>query len=61
MEPFYIEIAGRPLDPAATYSIALSEGLLYAIRLANEKFHLENFYRGIDAVSRYFELLGATA
>jgi len=24
----------------------------------NEKFHLPNFYRGIEAVARYLELLG---
>ena len=28
------------------------------IHAPNEKFHLPNFYRGIEAVGRYFELLG---
>lgn len=35
-----IKIGGRALDPGARYRVALSEGLEYAIRTANEKFSL---------------------
>jgi 5'-nucleotidase/UDP-sugar diphosphatase len=32
--------AGRPLDPTARYKVGMTEGLLFAIRQANDKFHL---------------------
>lgn len=41
--------------PSVLMGFGLPDDNLHA---PNEKFHLENFYRGIDAVVRYFELLG---
>ncbi len=41
--------------PSVLLGFGLPDDNLHA---PNEKFYLENFYRGIDAVVRYFELLG---
>lgn len=41
--------------PSVMMGFGLPDDNLHA---PNEKFHLPNFYRGIDAVGRYFELLG---
>jgi acetylornithine deacetylase/succinyl-diaminopimelate desuccinylase-like protein len=41
--------------PVVLMGFGLPDDNLHA---PNEKFHLPNFYRGIEAVSRYFELLG---
>lgn len=38
-----IQIAGAPLDPSRRYKVALTEGLLFGIRTANDLLHL-----GID-------------
>jgi len=46
------EILGIPVVMAG---FGLPDDNLHA---PNEKFHLPNFYRGIEAVGRYFELLG---
>lgn len=54
-----IPIVGLFLKHAKVPSVMMGFGLpddnLHA---PNEKFHLPNFYRGIEAVARYFELLG---
>ena len=54
-----IPIVGEFQDHLGIPSVMMGFGLpddhLHA---PNEKFHLPNFYRGIDAVARYFELLG---
>lgn len=42
--------------PVVMMGFGLPDDNLHA---PNEKFHLPNFYRGIEAVGRYFELLGA--
>lgn len=42
--------------PSVMMGFGLPDDNLHA---PNEKFHLPNFYRGIEAVARYFELLGA--
>lgn len=41
--------------PSVMMGFGLPDDNLHA---PNEKFHLPNFYRGIDAVIRYFEILG---
>lgn len=41
--------------PSILMGFGLPDDNLHA---PNEKFHLPNFYRGIEAVTRYFELLG---
>jgi acetylornithine deacetylase/succinyl-diaminopimelate desuccinylase-like protein len=41
--------------PSVMMGFGLPDDNLHA---PNEKFHLPNFYRGIDAVGRYLELLG---
>jgi acetylornithine deacetylase/succinyl-diaminopimelate desuccinylase-like protein len=41
--------------PVVLMGFGLPDDNLHA---PNEKFHLPNFYRGIEAVARYFELLG---
>ena len=41
--------------PSVLMGFGLPDDNLHA---PNEKFHLPNFYRGIDAVARYLELLG---
>ena len=41
--------------PCVMMGFGLPDDNLHA---PNEKFHLPNFYRGIEAVGRYFELLG---
>jgi len=41
--------------PSVMMGFGLPDDNLHA---PNEKFHLPNFYRGIEAVARYFELLG---
>jgi acetylornithine deacetylase/succinyl-diaminopimelate desuccinylase-like protein len=41
--------------PSVLMGFGLPDDNLHA---PNEKFHLPNFYRGIEAVVRYFELLG---
>ncbi|PYV11965.1 MAG: dipeptidase [Acidobacteria bacterium] len=41
--------------PSVMMGFGLPDDNLHA---PNEKFHLPNFYRGIEAVGRYFELLG---
>jgi len=41
--------------PSVMMGFGLPDDNLHA---PNEKFHLPNFYRGIDAVGKYFELLG---
>ncbi len=47
---------GRHLGiPVVMMGFGLPDDNLHA---PNEKFHLPNFYRGIEAVGRYFELLG---
>jgi len=54
-----IPIAGLLHDmlgiPVVMMGFGLPDDNLHA---PNEKFHLPNFYRGIEAVGRYFELLG---
>jgi acetylornithine deacetylase/succinyl-diaminopimelate desuccinylase-like protein len=45
----YLEI------PSVMMGFGLPDDNLHA---PNEKFHLPNFYRGIEAVARYFEVLG---
>ena len=54
-----IPIVGLFLDHLGIPSVMMGFGLpddnLHA---PNEKFHLPNFYRGIEAVARYFDLLG---
>ncbi|HZU25522.1 MAG TPA: dipeptidase [Bryobacteraceae bacterium] len=54
-----IPIVGTFKDALGVPSVMMGFGLpddnLHA---PNEKFHLPNFYRGIEAVARYFELLG---
>lgn len=54
-----IPIVGEFKDHLGIPSVMMGFGLpddhLHA---PNEKFHLPNFYRGIEAVARYFELLG---
>ncbi len=42
--------------PSVMMGFGLPDDNLHA---PNEKFHLPNFYRGIEAVARYLELLGA--
>ncbi len=42
--------------PSVMMGFGLPDDNLHA---PNEKFHLPNFYRGIDAVIRYFEVLGS--
>jgi acetylornithine deacetylase/succinyl-diaminopimelate desuccinylase-like protein len=42
--------------PSVMMGFGLPDDNLHA---PNEKFHLPNFYRGIDAVARYLELLGS--
>jgi acetylornithine deacetylase/succinyl-diaminopimelate desuccinylase-like protein len=42
--------------PVVMMGFGLPDDNLHA---PNEKFHLPNFYRGIEAIGRYFELLGA--
>jgi acetylornithine deacetylase/succinyl-diaminopimelate desuccinylase-like protein len=42
--------------PSVMMGFGLPDDNLHA---PNEKFHLPNFYRGIEAVGRYLELLGA--
>jgi acetylornithine deacetylase/succinyl-diaminopimelate desuccinylase-like protein len=42
--------------PSVLMGFGLPDDNLHA---PNEKFHLPNFYRGIEAVARYFEILGA--
>jgi acetylornithine deacetylase/succinyl-diaminopimelate desuccinylase-like protein len=41
--------------PSVMMGFGLPDDNLHA---PNEKFHLPNFYRGIEAVGRYLELLG---
>ena len=41
--------------PVVMMGFGLPDDNLHA---PNEKFHLPNFYGGIEAVGRYFELLG---
>lgn len=41
--------------PSVMMGLGLPDDNIHA---PNEKFHLPNFYRGIEAVGRYFELLG---
>jgi acetylornithine deacetylase/succinyl-diaminopimelate desuccinylase-like protein len=41
--------------PSVLMGFGLPDDNLHA---PNEKFHIPNFYRGIEAVGRYFELLG---
>jgi len=41
--------------PSVMMGFGLPDDNLHA---PNEKFHLPNFYRGIEAVARYLELLG---
>jgi len=41
--------------PSVMMGFGLPDDNLHA---PNEKFHLPNFYRGIDAVGRYLQLLG---
>src|SRR5579884_1350399 len=43
--------------PSIMLGFGLPDDNLHA---PNEKLHLPNFYRGIEAVARYFELLGAS-
>jgi acetylornithine deacetylase/succinyl-diaminopimelate desuccinylase-like protein len=43
--------------PSVMMGFGLPDDNLHA---PNEKMHLPNFYRGIEAVARYFDLLGAT-
>ncbi len=43
--------------PSVLMGFGLPDDNLHA---PNEKFHLPNFYRGIEAVARYFEMLGAS-
>jgi len=54
-----IPIAGLLYDelgvPVVMMGFGLPDDNLHA---PNEKFHLPNFYRGIEAVGRYLELLG---
>ena len=54
-----IPIAGLFYDhldvPVVMMGFGLPDDNLHA---PNEKFHLPNFYGGIEAVGRYFELLG---
>jgi acetylornithine deacetylase/succinyl-diaminopimelate desuccinylase-like protein len=54
-----IPVAGLLHDnlqiPVVMMGYGLPDDNLHA---PNEKFHLPNFYRGIDAVGRYFKLLG---
>ncbi|MGH9356848.1 MAG: dipeptidase [Terriglobia bacterium] len=47
--------AGHLKIPVVMMGFGLPDDNLHA---PNEKFHLPNFYRGIEAVGRYFELLG---
>ncbi|MEX2264914.1 MAG: dipeptidase [Bryobacteraceae bacterium] len=42
--------------PSVMMGFGLPDDNLHA---PNEKFHLPNFFRGIEAVSRYFQILGA--
>ncbi|MEZ5400735.1 MAG: dipeptidase [Bryobacteraceae bacterium] len=42
--------------PSVLMGFGLPDDNLHA---PNEKFHIPNFYRGIEAVSRYFEMLGS--
>jgi acetylornithine deacetylase/succinyl-diaminopimelate desuccinylase-like protein len=55
-----IPIVGVFLDALGIPSVMMGFGLpddnLHA---PNEKFHLPNFYRGIEAVAKYLEMLGA--
>jgi acetylornithine deacetylase/succinyl-diaminopimelate desuccinylase-like protein len=44
--------------PSVLMGFGLPDDNLHA---PNEKFHLPNFYRGIEAVSRYFAVLGGEA
>ena len=41
--------------PSVLMGFGLPDDNLHA---PNEKFHLANFYRGIEAVAKYFEVLG---
>ena len=54
-----IPVVGVFADYAGIPSVLMGFGLpddnLHA---PNEKFHLPNFYRGIEAVGRYLEMLG---
>src|SRR5439155_20408947 len=54
-----ISVAGLLHDnlgiPVVMMGYGLPDDNLHA---PNEKFHLPNFYRGIEAVGRYLELLG---
>ena len=42
--------------PSVMMGFGLPDDNLHA---PNEKFHLPNFFRGIEAVARYLEVLGA--
>jgi len=42
--------------PSVLMGFGLSDDNLHA---PNEKFHLPNFYRGIETVARYLDVLGA--
>jgi acetylornithine deacetylase/succinyl-diaminopimelate desuccinylase-like protein len=44
--------------PSVLMGFGLPDDNLHA---PNEKFHLPNFYRGIDAVARYLDVLGAAS
>jgi acetylornithine deacetylase/succinyl-diaminopimelate desuccinylase-like protein len=55
-----IPVVGLLREHAGIPSVLMGFGLPDDnIHAPNEKFHLPNFYRGISAVSRYLEMLGA--
>ena len=56
--PVVAEFINALRAPAVLMGFGLPDDRLHA---PNEKFHLPNFYRGIDAVIRFLELLGEQA
>jgi acetylornithine deacetylase/succinyl-diaminopimelate desuccinylase-like protein len=53
--PVVADFANVLKMPSVMMGMGLPDDNLHA---PNEKFHLPNFYRGIEALSRFFELLG---
>jgi len=54
---WFVGVFDRNLGiPSVMMGFGLPDDNLHA---PNEKFHLPNFYRGIEAVARYLEILGA--
>jgi acetylornithine deacetylase/succinyl-diaminopimelate desuccinylase-like protein len=53
--PVVADFANVLKMPSVMMGLGLPDDNLHA---PNEKFHLPNFYRGIEALCRFFEILG---